>query len=65
MSIALPALSTDVGFPREQAAPFAVAAILQFIKDFPNAYDRIELFVKKRSEFELYKNILMQYAENK
>lgn len=64
-SIALSALGTEVGFPREEATPLAVATILQFIKDFPTAYDHIELFVKKRSEFELYKNILQQYAEKK
>src|SRR5438309_5381932 len=65
LSIALPALGTEVGFPRKKAAPIAIATILQFIEDFPTAYDRIELFVKKRSEFELYKKLLQQYAETK
>lgn len=64
-SILLTALSTEVGFPRKEAAPLAVATIIQFIKDFPAAYNRIELVVKKRSEFEQYKDLLQQYAENK
>lgn len=64
-SIALDALSTQVGFPREIATPNAVGTILLFINNWPNAFDRIELFVKKRSDFEMYKNILQQYAHTK
>jgi hypothetical protein len=60
-SIALATLSADVGFPREKAAPIAVREILAFVRKNPKAYDRIELFVKKRSEFKLYKKLLDEY----
>jgi hypothetical protein len=60
-SIALPTLSADVGFPREKAAAIAVSTILEFVINNPRAYDRIELFVKKRSEFALYKKLLSEY----
>lgn len=53
-SIALPTLSTSLGFPRKDAAPIAVAAVLNFIKNNPTAYDEIHLVVQKRSEFALY-----------
>ena len=64
-SIALAPLGVDVGIPREDAAQLALKTILTFIKDNPDAYDRIELFVTKRSEFETYKELLIQYAEKK
>jgi len=57
-SIALDALSTQTGFPREKAAPIAIKAVLDFIQENPDAYDVIQLFVKKRSEFDLYKKLL-------
>lgn len=63
-SIALPTLSADVGFPREQAAPVAIAAILEFVSNNPNAYNSIALFVKKQSEFALYKTLLTEYWNN-
>jgi hypothetical protein len=65
-SIAISALGTDVGFPREDAAPVAVATILEFIKTSGNdgiePYALIHLFVKKRSEFARYKELLAEYA---
>lgn len=62
-SIALATLSADVGFPREKAAPIAVREVLTFVRNNPQAYARIELFVKKRSEFTLYKKLLNAYWE--
>ena len=59
-SIALHTLSTEVGFPRKKATPIAVSAVLEFIKNNFGAYDRIELFVKKRFEFDLYKELLIK-----
>jgi len=61
-SIALPTLSADVGFPREKAAQLAVETILKFIKENQGVYDRIELFLKKRSEKKWYMRLLMQYS---
>ncbi len=60
-SIGLPALGTDVGFPREEAAVVAVATILEYIKNNPDAYALIHVFVKKRSEFALYTKLLKGY----
>ena len=64
-SIALPALGTAVDFPREKAALIAVPTILEFIKNNPKGYDRIELLVKKRSEFVLYKELLAAHTVQK
>ena len=57
-SIALPLLSVELGFPSEQAAAIIVKAITDFIKSNAEGYHYIELFVKKRSEFELYQKLL-------
>jgi hypothetical protein len=62
-SIALSALGTAVDFPREKAALVAVPAIINFIKNNPNAYDCIELLVKKRSELDLYHLLLNFYTK--
>ena len=53
-SIAIPTLSTSVGFPRNVAAITALATISAFVKNNPYAYSRIELFVKKHSEYNRY-----------
>jgi hypothetical protein len=60
-SIAIQALSIDVGFPRDKAAPIAIASVLDFIQKNPKAYDVIYLVVKKRSDFELYKKLLLKH----
>jgi hypothetical protein len=60
-TIALQALGTEVSFLNQNPARFTVATILQFIKYFPTAYNRIELFVEKPSDFALYKTLLEQY----
>lgn len=60
-SIAFPPLSADVGFPRDKAAPIAVATILEFIKNNPYQYNRIELFVKKRSDYKRYEELLKNH----
>ncbi len=61
INIAIPLLSTDVGFPRDKATPIAIAAILDFLQEYPEGYDNIYLVVKKRSEFTLGKKSLMKY----
>lgn len=65
-SIAIPALGTDVGFPREDAAPVAIATIIEFIKtSTTEPYELIHLFVEKRSDFVRYKELLAAYAVEK
>ena len=59
-SIALPTLGADVGFPREKAAPIAVTTALEYVKNNPEKYKSINFFVKKQSDFALYKKLLMQ-----
>jgi hypothetical protein len=61
-SIAIPALATTFCLPRKDAACVAVTTILDFIKDNPTAYNLIHLFVKKRFEFEWYKELLAEYV---
>ncbi|HLJ31119.1 MAG TPA: hypothetical protein VKU36_01660 [Candidatus Babeliales bacterium] len=53
-SIAIPTLSASCYLPRQDAAIIALIAITDFVKNNPGAYSRIELFVKKRCEFEWY-----------
>lgn len=60
-NIAFPTLSADVGFPRGEAAPIAIDAVFNFLQDNSNQYESINLFVKKRSDFALYKKLLLQY----
>jgi hypothetical protein len=62
-TIALPTLATryeqsQFAFPRKKAACVAVKAVAEFIRNKPEAYERIELFVEKQSEFALYKELL-------
>lgn len=57
-SIALPAIARIVGLPEKEAAIIAVPTILNFIKNNPEAYSCIELFVKTPSEFEWYQKLL-------
>jgi hypothetical protein len=61
-SIAFPTLSADVGFPRDKAVPITLTSITNFIRNYiSDGYDRIELVVKKRSEFAAYKKFLINY----
>jgi hypothetical protein len=60
-TIAITTLSANVGFPREKAVPIAINRITQFIRNNPGTYERMELCVKKRSEFENYKQFLINY----
>lgn len=65
-NLAFPTLGADVGFPREKAAPIAIATVLEFVQDHPQdtekfEYESINFFVKKRSDFALYKKLLMEY----
>jgi hypothetical protein len=60
-TIAIPTLGADVGFPRDKAVPIALNAILTFLKNNPKKYERIELVIKKQSEFAAYKKFLTDY----
>ena len=60
--IAIAPLGTDVGFPRDKAAPIAVETIVKAIKNNPDKFASIHLFVKKRSEFALYTELLKAHA---
>lgn len=69
-TIALPTLGTryeksKFAFPRKEAAHVAVKAVTEFIIKKPEAYDRIEMFVEKCSEFDLYKKLLEESADEK
>ena len=66
-SIAIPELGTDVGFPREEAVPVVVNAIMKYIKTSVKdggvkPCELIHLFVKKHSAFTRYEELLAQYA---
>lgn len=63
INIVIPALSTDAGFPRHIAAPIAVKAILKYLKEYPDTFNNISLVVQKRSDFSLYKKLLMEHTE--
>jgi hypothetical protein len=63
MRIGFAELSTEVGFPREKAAPIAFRTIIDFIKN--NAeYAFVQLFIKKRCEFAQYKKLIEEYGKN-
>jgi hypothetical protein len=64
-NISFNALGTDVGIPREKAAPATFDAIIEFIQNNPNAYTAINLFVKKRSDFEKYRKLMKEYNDQK
>jgi hypothetical protein len=57
-TIALPTLSTDVGFPLMLASQIAIMELIDFIFNKPYAYSLIHLFVKTDYEFDLYKALL-------
>lgn len=56
-TIAVPALSTDIGFPSVLGAHIATMEVVDFIHTKPYGYTLIHLFVKTDSEFETYKAI--------
>jgi len=62
-SIAIPSLSTTYPIPRKDACCTALAAVITYVKNneknSEKRYNKIILYVKKRFEFEMYKNILM------
>ncbi len=60
-SLTFPTLGADTGFPRDKAAPIAIATVFEFIQEHPDEYESITFFVKKRSDFALYKKLLMEY----
>jgi hypothetical protein len=57
-SIALPTLGTSTGIPRDVVAATAVAAVIDYIIEHPHVYNSIYLVVKKRSEFQLYQDLI-------
>ena len=59
-NISFSTLSADVGFPRDIAARIAITTVFKFIENNPNRYCSINFFVKKRSDFALYKYLLLQ-----
>lgn len=59
-SIALATLSVDLGFPRQKAAHIAVRAIIEFINNNPNMYSNIYFIIEKRSDFDMYKKLLLK-----
>lgn len=61
--VALAALSTEVGFPREKAAPVTFCAIIDFIKN-NSGYAFVQLFVKKRCELVRYKKLIEEHDKN-
>lgn len=59
-SIALPTLSVDFGFPRQEAASIAVTTIVNFIRNNQNMYDNIYFIIEKQSDFNIYKKLLLK-----
>jgi len=64
-SIGLVTLSTERGFPREQAIPITFKAVTDFLEQHSahNNCSFVHLFVRKHSEFRKYKELMMQYNE--
>jgi hypothetical protein len=64
-TVALPTLGVEKytfnALPKDQAAPIAVKTILEYVKNNPKAYDRIELFVEENFEFDLYQELFIQW----
>lgn len=58
--IALAALSTDMGLSEDKAVTATFKAIVEFIRE-NSEYRSIQLFVKRDSEFELYKELAENY----
>lgn len=61
-TIAIPTLSTDIGFPPMLAAQIAIMEIMDFIMNKPYAYSLIHLFVKTDYEFDLYESLLKTHV---
>ncbi len=51
----------DFIISKENIAPVAVKAIVEYVKSASNAYSRIELFVEEDFEVDLYKELFMQW----
>jgi hypothetical protein len=58
--IALASLN-DAGFPRHTADLIAFEAIIDFLTHNPGKYSLVKLFVRKRSEFVLFRELVRQY----
>lgn len=69
-SIAIPMLSIDFydegktfdnnGLPKKEVAIVLIQQIVDFIKNNPGAYNRMELFAEDEFEFDLYKELLIK-----
>ncbi len=64
-SIGLVTLSTERGFPREQAALISFKAVTGFLEKHSadNMCSFVHLFVRKHSELKRYKELMMEYNE--
>lgn len=60
-TIALASLGTAVGVPRKAAAAPAFDAIINFLTNNPGKYSLVQLFIKKRSELVLFRELIAQY----
>lgn len=60
-TIAFASLGTAVGFPRELAVHLSFSTIVKFLTSNPAKYSLVQLFIKKRSEFALYRELIAQY----
>ncbi len=56
-TIAIDPLGTAVGIPGKDAVQVAIESVTEFIEYHPHTYALIQLFVKKRSDFALYKKL--------
>jgi hypothetical protein len=68
-SIALPTLCTDLtqtwSLPYVNTVPVVVKAIVEFVQNNPETYDRIELFAEIVFAFDLYKKYFEKYVSKK
>lgn len=62
--IAFNALGGDVGLRRDEAAAVTFKSITDFLKDH-NEYKSVIVFIKKRSELEIYRKLIAEYLEKK
>lgn len=62
--IALASLGADTGVPRGAADLIAFNAIVKFLTCNPGKYSSVQLFIKKCSEYVLFRELVEQYLES-